>query len=160
MICGIDRPLALAFGFRRPTVVLGPLMILIGLAMLGVWRFRVAFGHGLSARLRARAESTGTVGAFLLGIAFSFAFCPTLALLFFGYTLPMAVANTAGPLYPAAFAAGTTFPLVLTALAVAAGSNTGSLESRVMVWEPWLRRIGGVVFLLAGLNDTLLYWFL
>ncbi|MGQ0549914.1 MAG: urease accessory protein UreH domain-containing protein [Armatimonadota bacterium] len=140
--------------------VLGPLMILIGLAMLGVWRPRVAFGHGLSARLRARTGSGGTLSAFLLGIAFSFAFCPTLALLFFGYVLPMAVASTAGPLYPAAFAAGTTFPLILTALVVAAGSDTGSLESRVMGWEPWLRRIGGIVFLLAGLNDTLLYWFL
>ncbi len=140
--------------------VLGPLMILIGLAMLGVWRPRMAFGHGLSARLQTRARSAGTLSAFLLGVAFSFAFCPTLALLFFGYVIPMAVASTAGPLYPAAFAAGTAFPLVLTALVVAAGSDTASLASRLVAWEPWLRRLGGAIFLLAGLNDTFLYWFL
>lgn len=140
--------------------ILGPLMIVIGLAMVGVWRPRVAFGHRLSARLRERAGSTGTLSAFLLGVAFSFAFCPTLALLFFGYVMPMAVATAAGPLYPAAFAAGTTFPLVLTALVVAAGSDSASLEARLTAWEPWLRRIAGAVLLLAGLNDMLLYWLL
>ena len=32
--------------------ILGPLMILIGLALLGVWRPRVGIGHGLSLRLQ------------------------------------------------------------------------------------------------------------
>ncbi|MGH2372740.1 MAG: sulfite exporter TauE/SafE family protein [bacterium] len=140
--------------------VLGPLMILIGLAMLGVWRPRLGFGHALSQRLQARTGTTGVLSAFLLGIAFSFAFCPTLALLFFGYLIPAAVVSTAGPLYPAAFAVGTTFPLIVTAVLLVAGSDAGSLSRRLVSWEPWLRRFAGAVFLLAGLNDTLLYWFL
>lgn len=137
--------------------ILGPLMILVGLAMLEVWRPRVAFGHRLSLRLRQRIGGSGTLSAFLLGVAFSFAFCPTLALLFFGYVIPMALASQAGPLYPAAFALGTTFPLLLTAAVVAAGSDAASLEPRVASWEPRLRKAAGVIFLVAGLNDTVLY---
>jgi len=148
-----------------PTVVvtrkvMGPLMILIGLAMIGVWRPRLAFGHRLSARLRQRTGGEGSVGAFLLGVAFSFAFCPTLALLLFAFVLPMAVASPAGPLYPAAFALGTTLPLMVTAVVLAVGSGTPRLADRLVSWEPALRRIAGLVFLLAGTNDTILYWFL
>ncbi len=140
--------------------ILGPLMIVIGLAMLGVWRPRLALGHAVSLQLRQRIGGSGSLSAFLLGIAFSFAFCPTLALLFFGYVVPMAVASQAGPLYPAAFALGTTFPLLLTAAVAAAGWDAASLEPRLASWEPWLRKAAAAIFLLAGLNDTLLYWLL
>lgn len=148
-----------------PTIVvarklLGPMMILIGLALLGAWQPRWGFGHRLSARLQARVGPGGTSSAFLLGVAFSLAFCPTLALLFFGYVIPMMAATPAGPAYPAVFAIGTTFPLVLTTMVLAAGADSAAVMQRLPAWSPWLRRIGGVIFLLAGINDTLLYWFL
>lgn len=148
-----------------PTIVvtrkiLGPLMILISLGMLGIWRPRLGFGQGLSARLSARIGSGGVPGAFLLGVAFSFAFCPTLALLFFGYVIPTAATSAAGPLYPAAFALGTLFPLIVASIVLRVGAESAPLTQRLVSWEPWLRRIAGGVFLLAGLNDTLLYWLL
>jgi len=148
-----------------PTVVvarkvLGPLMILIALAMFGIWRPRWGFGHGVSLRLRDRVGGGGTLNAFLLGVAFSFAFCPTLALLFFGYVIPTTIKSATGPLHPAAFAVGTTLPLIVTAVVLAAGVDVQALTRRVPAWEPWLRRGAGVIFLLAGINDTLLYWFL
>lgn len=138
---------------------LGPLMLLIGLAMLGVWRPRLSFGHALSVRLRERAGS-GVLGAFFLGVAFAFAFCPTLGLLFFGYVIPMALASAAGPFYPAAFAVGTTFPLLLIAGVLVTGAGTHGFDRRLASWEPWLRRMAGAIFLLTGINDTVLYWFL
>lgn len=148
-----------------PTVVvarkiLGPLMLLIGLAMLGVWQPRLGFGHRLSSRLRERVGAGGMLGAFSLGVVFSFAFCPTLALLFFGFVIPMAVTSAAGPLYPAAFAVGTTLPMMVAAGLLVTGAGTPRLTQRLVSWEPWLRRIAGAIFLLAGVNDTLLYWFL
>ena len=139
---------------------LGPLMILMGLAMLELWRPRLSIGHKFSLRLRERAGAESVIGAFALGIAFSFAFCPTLGLLFFGYVMPMAIASAAGPLYPAMFAIGTTFPLMVTAVLLATGAGTTRLGDRLSSWEPWIRRGAGAIFLLAGVNDTLLYWFL
>lgn len=137
---------------------LGPLMLSIGLAMLGVWRPRLSLGHALSLRLRDRAGG-GAAGAFLLGVAFSLAFCPTLGLLFFGYVMPMAVASSAGPLYPAAFALGTSSPFILMSAMLGFGAVT-RMTARLTSWEPWIRRAAGAIFLLAGVNDTLLYWFL
>lgn len=148
-----------------PTVVvarklLGPLMILIALAMLRVWRPRWGFGHRLSLRFRERVGAGGVLNAFLLGVAFSLAFCPTLALLFFGYVVPLTVSGAGGVISPAAFAVGTTFPLLLATVALMVGVDTAGATRRIPAWGPWLRRAAGVIFLLAGLNDTLLYWFL
>src|SRR3970282_323741 len=68
-------------GVSIPVVVvarklLGPLMLLVGLACC---------------RRRAGKASGGGRGAFLLGVAVSFAFCPTLFWLFFGLTVPLAL---------------------------------------------------------------------
>ncbi len=137
---------------------LGPLMVLIGLAMLGLWRPRLALGHAFSLRLRERVGS-GPLGALLLGIAFSFAFCPTLALLFFGYVIPMSVSSSAGALYPAVFALGTMAPLILVSSVLGFSAET-RMADRLRTWNPWIQRAAGAIFLLAGINDTLLYWFL
>lgn len=137
---------------------LGPLMLLVGLAMLGVWRPRLALGHAFSLRLRERVAG-GPLGAFLLGIAFSFAFCPTLGLLFFGYVIPMSIASSVGILYPAAFALGTTAPLILMS-SVLGFSSESWMADRLVRLNPWIGRAAGATFLLAGINDTLLYWFL
>jgi len=168
LIFSVAGVLAVALGqglsaVMIPTVItarkgLGPLMILIGLAMMGIWRPRLSIGHGLSVRLRDRVGSGG-LGAFLLGVVFSFAFCPTLGLLFFGYVIPMALLSAAGPLYPAGFALGTTFPLII-ATSVLLATTGARVEKRLTAWEPWLRRSAGLIFLLVGINDTVLYWFL
>ena len=136
--------------------VMGPLMLLVGLAMLRLWQPRVAFGQRLSLWMRERARG-GTTGGFLLGVAFGFAFCPTLALLFFTYVVPMAVTEFAGPIYPAAFALGTSAPVLAAAGAMILGTEW-RLTDRFASWETWIRRAAGVIFLLAGINDTLLYW--
>lgn len=102
----------------------------------------------------------GVVGTFLLGVAFSLAICPTLALLFSGYVVPLTIGGAGGVISPAAFAVGTTFPLLLATVALTVGVDMAATTRRIPAWRPWLRRAAGVIFLLAGLNDTLLYWFL
>jgi len=63
---------------------LGPLMIVIGLGLLDVRRLNLGLGPRVALRLRQRLRGRGAGGAYLLGVAFSFAFCPTLFWLFFG----------------------------------------------------------------------------
>src|SRR3990170_4722155 len=122
--------LALALGAQLqraaiPAVVvtrraLGPILLLIGLSLLGAFRLRGGFGTRLSSRLQALAPTSGAARAFLMGGAFALAFCPTLFWLFFGLTVPLGLESPVGFVFPALFA--------------------------------------GVVFVLAGLNDTLTYW--
>ena len=139
--------------------VLGPLMIIIGLGFLGVLRLRGSAGRGVSAWLQARLPQGGALGAFLLGVAFSFTFCPTLFWLFFGLTIPLALRSGAGWAFPGLFAVGTALPLVAFTGLLAVGSGAaGGFVERLNRFHRVLSRIAGVVFILAGINDTLTYW--
>lgn len=141
--------------------LLGPLMVLVGLGMLGVARLRGGFGQRLSERLRASVPTRGVGGAFLLGVVFSFAFCPTLFWLFFGLTVPLALRSTGGWTFPGLFAVGSTLPLLTASAVVALGY--GAVEwlaggtSRIYR----IASVGaGGIFILAGLHDTVVYWWL
>jgi cytochrome c biogenesis protein CcdA len=57
-------------------------MIVIGLGFLGVLRLQGPAGRGVSDWLRARRPGRGAGRPFLLGVAFSFTFWPTLFWLF------------------------------------------------------------------------------
>ncbi|GGK33532.1 hypothetical protein GCM10008955_29470 [Deinococcus malanensis] len=147
-------------GVRR---VLGPLMLLVGLVMVGVLRPRFSVGSRFAGWLESHARARhGTAGAFALGLAFSFAFCPTLFLLYFGLTLPMALTAPLGLLYPVAFVLGMMLPLLVV---VAFLSTRGAGQPRGLLGG--LRRfhrlatpLAGSVLVLAGVYDTFLYWLL
>ena len=156
----LEAPGPFLTGARR---VLGPLTLLIGLVLLGWLRPRFEFGLRLSAHLEGRARSLpGSGGAFALGLAFSFAFCPTLFLLFFGLTLPLALASPLGFLYPAVFALGMTLPLLGFAAFLPSGNaqGQGRYLRGVRHWRRLATPVAGGVFLLAGLYDTFVYWLL
>ena len=138
---------------------LGLLMIVIGLGFLGILRLRGSVGSGLSAGLQARLPRGGAWGAFLLGVTFSFTFCPTLFWLFFGLTIPLALRSAGGWSFPGLFALGTALPLVaFTGLLAAGSAAAGGLLERLKRSHRLLSRVAGVIFILAGINDTLTYW--
>lgn len=151
-----DAALPVVAAARR---LLGPVLLVVGLAFLGVVRVRASLGGRLADWIRRRTAARGPWGAFLLGVGFAFAFCPTLFLLFFGLTIPLGLASTGGLLLPAVFAVGTALPLLAYAGLLAAGTGLAPAYARRLAdAHPALRRIAGGIFLLAGLNDTLTYW--
>ncbi len=63
--------------------------------------------------------------------------------------------------YPAIFALGTTLPLLeLAGLRVAGVGGTRGYLAGARRLDAWLRPVAALVLLLAGLNDTVVYWFL
>jgi cytochrome c-type biogenesis protein len=138
---------------------LGPLMIVVGLALVGFWRPRVTVGQRLVQRLLGNMKAGGIGGAYLLGLAFSLAFCPTLFWLFFGLTVPLALRSAGGWSFPGLFALGSSLPLLVVAslLSVGAGAAGRMLGSTRRLERP-LRLAAGVLLLVVGLHDTLLYW--
>ena len=141
---------------------LGPLLIVVGLFMLGVLKSRISLGGRWSAWLEEKARGRqGLLPAYLLGVAFSFTFCPTLFWLFFGLTIPLAIASSAGLLFPGVFAVGTALPVLgLVALLASGMVNIHHFVKRFKAADVWLQRVVGGVFILIGLNETLLYWLL
>jgi cytochrome c biogenesis protein CcdA len=138
---------------------LGPLMIVVGLGLLGLWRPRLGAGQRLALRLRLRLSGSGPRGAYLLGVAFSFAVCPTLFWLFFGLTVPLALRSPGGWSFPGLFALGSSLPLlaVVGSAALGAGAADTLAGGVGRVARP-LRAGAAAVLLLAGLHDTLVYW--
>jgi cytochrome c-type biogenesis protein len=139
--------------------LLGPLMLLVGLGLLGLVRLPGGFGRDLSRRLAGQVP--GGRGGFLLGVAFSFAFCPTLFWLFFGLTVPLALRSPGGWSFPGVFAVGTALPLLALATVVSLGWGAADrLAGGVARWHRPVKWVAGAAFIVAGLHDTLIYWWL
>ncbi len=138
---------------------LGPLLIIVGLLMLGVLTLRFSVGERLSNWLYEKAgRRQGIMPAYLMGVAFAFTFCPTLFWLFFGLTVPLAIASPGGILFPGVFAFGTTLPVLGLALFASRFVSTRSLIRRLKTTGLWVQRIAGVALLLIGINEIILYW--
>lgn len=138
---------------------IGPALILVGIIMLADLKWGRFLGSGVSGWLEDRARRGGPFGPFLLGSAFSLAFCPTLFWLFFGLLIPLSLSSAVGVFYPGVFALGTVLPLMIMAVllswgAKAAGERILGMRrlSRIM------QRATGVVFLIGGINEAVLYW--
>jgi len=138
---------------------LGPLMIVVGLGLIGAWRFRTALGQGIAVRALERVRLRGAAGAFVLGVVFSLAFCPTLFWLFVGLTVPLALRSPGGWAFPGLFALGSSLPLLTVA---AAGSAAAGAADRILggvrCWQRPVQVAAGLTLVLAGLHDTVVYW--
>jgi cytochrome c-type biogenesis protein len=139
----------------------GPLMIIIGVGLLGLIRLRGSISRGFSSRLRSHLPQGGLSGAFSLGVVFSFTFCPTLFWLYFGLMIPLALASTGGWTFPALFALGTSLPLLAFSALLNSGTDlSNKWMERLKRSQRRIGQVSGAIFILAGINDTLTYWFI
>jgi len=135
--------------------LLGPILIVLGLVLLGIFEFRVP-SLGVSDGLQARVDRAGIWGAGILGLVFALAFCPVSAGLFFGGLVPLAVERSSPLLLPVVYGIGTALPVIIFAALLAAGARRlGEALDRVQVFERWARRVTAVVFIGVGIYETL-----
>ncbi|MFZ5815768.1 MAG: sulfite exporter TauE/SafE family protein [Bacillota bacterium] len=159
--------LAAMLGWKLPIPVMaalrkltGPILILMGLSLLGWLRWRGPAGERVTEWLRERLPRRGSP-AFWLGVAFSLGFCPTMAMIFFGGLVPLVLQSQAGLILSIVFAVGTAVPVILWAAALSASREAGRRWVRkVRHADRYVRLAAALLFLLLGLNDLLLYWFL
>lgn len=158
VLIGIIRSGASMFGVQKfigtwGELLLGPLLIVIGLLML--------FGHrlnlpqfGFNGKGEGLAKK-GSWGAFLLGVLFAMAFCPSSGMFYFGMLIPMSARATMGYLLSVVFAVATALPVLIVAwiLAFSAG-EIGKFYGRVKTIERWLSIVVGVVFIIVGIYQT------
>jgi cytochrome c biogenesis protein CcdA len=141
---------------------LGPVLILLGVLMLGIVKLSLPILAQVADRLRKNLVAQHDArGSFLLGVAFAFAACPTLFVLFFGTMIPLALSSFGGITFPAIFAIGTSVPLMLfVGLVVYGTQSIAPLVKKLRTADVWVSRIAAVIFILVGINEILLYWFL
>lgn len=131
--------------------LLGPVMILIGILMLGIIPIRIPGFSRMNEKIGEKAKSSYWA-VFLLGIIFALAFCPYSGVLFFGLLIPMTISSASGLFLPLVFAIATGIPVIIIAwlLAYSMGSLAGFYKN-VKVFEIWFRRIVAALFILVGI---------
>ena len=138
---------------------LGPVLILAGMAVLGL------LGSGLSfslagMRTQERSRRGGAIWAAMLGFLLALSFCPGTAAIFFGGLLPLAASQGSWFLLPALYGLGAALPVAATAGVLSLGSRAiGKTFERVRVIEKWARVVTGVIFIAVGVYYSLTYIF-
>jgi len=145
---------------RYMNKALGPLLVLVGMYLLGL----ISFGFSTTAGsddLRKKAAQGGPWGAALLGALFALSFCPVSAALFFGSLVPLSLQHGSKVVLPVVYGLGTALPVVLLAMVAMGGTKalSGALK-RVGTFEVWARRVTGIVFLAVGIYLSVRFVFL
>lgn len=131
-------------------IVLAPILILIGFFILFGNKLNIKdFGFNGSGE---KLKSKGSLGAFLLGILFSLAFCPTCGLVYFGMLIPLSVATSEGYILPFIFSIGTAIPVIIVAWLIAFSmSKINNFYKNMLKIEKWLKFIFGILFIIMGI---------
>lgn len=131
--------------------MMGPLLILIGLIMLGIFNLNIP-GSGWIKEKMAGCNNSGFKGVLLLGMAFALAFCPYSGVLYFGMLIPMTISSASGLFLPVIFAIATCIPVILFSWLIAFSlGSLGKLYNKLKTLEFWFRRVVALVFIVAGI---------
>jgi cytochrome c-type biogenesis protein len=154
-----QQKFVLLFSFARKLT--GPLIIIVGIGMLGMINFRFSLGSKITARLNFYCEKYKIFNpAFIMGIFFSLAFCPTLFWLFFGLAVPLAIKSSLGLIYPAIFALGTLIPMIIAITIIGfSKENNKNIIKKFRRIQDIIRILGGSFIIIFGVLDTIIYFF-
>lgn len=155
VLISVLREGASVFGIQKTIgkwgeLLLGPLLLIIGLFMLLGDRLNLPkLGFGGTGEGLARK---GGWGAFLLGVLFAMAFCPSSGVFYFGMLIPMSVTATAGWMLPVLFAVATALPVLVVAWMLAFSvERVGGFYGKMQAVQKWLNVGVGVVFVAIGI---------
>ena len=132
--------------------IIGPLLIVVGIILLGILPLPFAASLPGSGKLQEKAGKWGIWGAALLGIIFALTFCPLSGALFFGSLIPLAVDGKSALLMPSLYGLGTALPVIACSFVIAFSvKSLGTFFQKLTRIEKWVRTITAVVFIGAGL---------
>ncbi len=148
---GADQFKFSGFFQRYGEKILGPLLIIIGLFMLGVIKIKFPGISGLTSKMETKTK-WGYFDTIILGMVFALAFCPYSGVLYFGILIPMTIGSVSGLYLPIVFALATGIPVIIFAWVLAfAVSGIGNVYNKVKIFELWFRRIISVLFIAVGI---------
>ncbi len=131
--------------------IIGPLLIIIGLIMLGLLKIPFPGINQITKRYQSKGMNSYW-DVLLLGILFALAFCPYSGVLYFGMLIPMTIKSASGLFLPVVFAIATGLPVIIFAWLLAyTASGVGRLYKGLKVFEIWFRRVIAVVFIGVGI---------
>lgn len=147
----LSAPLLSTFLQEHMNQLLGPLLVLVGMALLGMLPGLPSSGKGGGAALNDKLMSFGLMGCVLMGFVFALTFCPVSAALFFGSLLPLAVTEQSAWLVPGLFGIGSAAPVLAFALALAVSREAaGRAYQRLQSAQRWIAPATGWLLVAVG----------
>lgn len=139
--------------------LIGPLLVLVGMILLGLLPGLPSFG-ATGGAFSKRVAGMGVLGSGLLGFLFALAFCPVSAALFFGSLLPLAIQQESTWLLPAVFGVGSALPvLVFGILLTLAREKATRAFGNLQKIDRWLLPVTGWLLVAIGLFLIVRQWF-
>lgn len=137
--------------------LIGPILILVGMILLGLLPGLPSFGG--SGKLGKKIADLGVVGSGLLGFLFALAFCPVSAALFFGSLLPLAIKQESTWLLPALFGIGSALPVLIFGILLTVARQTANKAfGRLQQFDRWLMPATGWLLVAVGLYLIIRQW--
>ncbi|MBN2642294.1 MAG: sulfite exporter TauE/SafE family protein [Victivallales bacterium] len=141
--------------------ILGPLLILLGMVLLGMLGGSLSINFINSEKLHKKAEKNGILMALPVGVVFALSFCPVSAGLFFCGLIPLAINNSGGVFLVLIYGIGTALPVVFFSSLIAFGGEyLGKAFHCLTKVELWVRRGAGTLLIIAGIYYCLRYIYL
>lgn len=139
--------------------IIGPLLIVVGVFMLGVIKINFPGLNLFSERLEEK-NRWNFWNVLLLGVVFALAFCPYSGVLYFGMLIPMSISSANGLFLPVVYAVATGIPVIIIAWLLAyTVSGVGRFYKALKSVEFWMRRIIAVLFIGVGIYYVIVVWF-
>ncbi|MCD6090934.1 MAG: sulfite exporter TauE/SafE family protein [Bacteroidales bacterium] len=139
--------------------ILGPLLIIIGLFMLGILTLKIPGIASLTEKMEHKSN-TGFWGILLLGIVFALAFCPYSGVLYFGMLIPITISSASGLYLPLFFALATGIPVIIFAWLIAYSiGSLGNVYNKLKTFELWFRRVIAILFIIVGIYYIITVFF-
>ena len=131
--------------------ILGPILIIIGLIMLGVIKINIVGHNQKIEKLKEWLAKKGYIGSLLLGVLFALAFCPYSGVLFFGVLIPLVLNSSESLLLSPMFAIGTGLPVIIFSFLIAFSMQKVSKAFQIaQKVEKVMRCAVASVFLISG----------
>ena len=138
--------------------LLGPLLIIIGLFMLGVLKLTIPGINSLTDKMENRSMNSFW-SVLLLGIVFALAFCPYSGVLYFGMLMPMTISSASGLYLPLIFALATGIPVIVFAWLIAFSiSSLGNVYNKLKNFEKWFRYVVATLFVVVGIYYLAIFY--
>ncbi|WP_405027704.1 cytochrome c biogenesis CcdA family protein [Lentibacillus songyuanensis] len=150
---GIYSTLAQILPILRKAI--GPLLLVIGLFMLGLFRWKRTWRIF---QLPQKAFGDRYLGSFLMGVSFTLAFCPTMFVLFLFTLMPIVLVSSYGAILPSVFGIGTSLPLIIVIFLIWYFGASGVILKKSRKVGTIIQKVAGVLLIVIGIFDTLTYW--
>jgi len=138
--------------------IVGPIMLIIGLIMLNVIKFKFLGKLNFTEKLQEKFKDKGLLGSLSLGVLFAMAFCPYSGAMYFGVLVPMSIKSSIGFSLPFFYAIGAgSIVLFFTFLIAFSMQKVGKYFNAITKIEKMMRVFAGLLFVLTGLYYIIIY---